>query len=65
MLKTQLPWILVLSQISETEFWVKQKRRALLLCQAEGATVDSCSQNHVSPFGDDSENFYSNCSNRA
>ena len=65
MLKTQLPWILVPSQISETEFRVKQKRRALLLCQAERATVDSCSQNHVSPFGEDSDNFYSNCSNRA
>ena len=29
----------VLNRISETEFWVKQKRTALLLCQAKGDTV--------------------------
>ena len=34
--------LLVLNWISETEFWVKKKRIALLLCQANRGTVGSC-----------------------
>ena len=33
--------------MSETEFWVKQKRIVLLLCQAKGDTVGSCPLNCV------------------
>ena len=39
MLKAQLLCTPVLKQISETEFWVKKKWVALLLCQAKGDTV--------------------------
>ena len=30
--------------ISETEFWMKQKRIILLLCQAKRDTLESCPQ---------------------
>ena len=43
----------VSAQISGTEFWVKQKRIALLLHQAKGATVGQCPQNCV-PLGESS-----------
>ena len=39
MLKAQLLCTPVLKQTSETEFWVKKKWVALLLCQAKGDTV--------------------------
>ena len=35
------------NQILETEFWVKQKRVALLPCQAQGELAGSCPQNCV------------------
>ena len=41
MLKAQLLCAPVPNRISEMEFWVKQKRLALLLCQAKGDTVGS------------------------
>ena len=34
----------VLSQISDTRVGVKQSGRALLLCPAQGGTVDSCAR---------------------
>ena len=37
----------VLNRNAETEFWVKQKRIVLLLCQAKGDTVGSCPLNCV------------------
>ena len=32
-------WPLVLNKNAETEFWVKEKQIALLLCQAKAATA--------------------------
>ena len=58
--KAQLLCTLVLSQIQETEFWVKKERIVLLLSQAKGDTEGSCSQIP----GEGSEKFYSNCSKR-
>ena len=49
----------------ETEFWVKEKRIALLFCQAKGATAGECPQDCVSQLGGGSEEFYSNGSKRA
>ena len=34
--------LLLLNRNMETEFWVKEKKTALLLCQAKGAPAGSC-----------------------
>ena len=47
------------NQISETEFWMKQKRTALLLCQAKGNTVGPCSEKLCLNSGEFGEEFYS------
>ena len=59
MSKTQLLCTLVPNQISETDFWVKYKRMALLFCQAKRDIAGSCSQNRMYQRGEDSDMFYS------
>ena len=51
-------------QMLETEFWVKQKRIALLFCQAKQDKVGSCFKNPSCPNlgGGYVEEFYSNSS---
>lgn len=49
----------VLSQISETKVGVKQSGRALLLCLAQGAAVDSCARKLCPYLGGLAEKLYS------
>ena len=44
---------------AEVESWAKQKKIALLLCQAKEATTDQCAQNCVSGPGVGNEESYS------
>ena len=53
MRKAQLLCTLVRNGISETEFWVTWKRRALLRCQAKGDTVGSCLRKLCVPTQED------------
>ena len=65
MLKAHLLCTSVLNKISETEFWVKKKRSALLVCQAKGNTGASYCRNHLSPLSRREWKFYSSCSESA